>query len=1099
MPGSPVRPATIPGVTPGRGPARSRQGEDSTPRIYRLTPSYDRTAGGSVITLTGDFFIAESDGSTPVVLIGGLPATGVTIVNRNTLTAVAPANTVGLVDVQITNAHGQTSTLEDSFTYLEARIVSVDPNRGPIAGGTTVVIEGVNFLPGATVTFGGVAATGVEYIDSSHYSAITPAHAVGPVVVAVDAATIQGAFYFTLLIAGNDIRRQPGVRIHETMNSAPNTCTFRIDGRSAPPKAASEVSVTDGPKKLFAGIATRVLEEYEENITDLTWNVSAVDYVYWLNRRRPFGNYVCKSITSIAKDLITRYAPWATTNHVQANLPSVSISFNGTEDFAACLSRMVRMMGGGQWKMDYDKDLHLFRKVRSGQVSVVGMVFAVPDIKLPETSIGLSLGAGNAMEASLSSVLISNGSRGGVWAAYFSTLVYSNGIESAPSLLSNPLYIEGNRYIHLEDIPTGAPIGSLTVTKRNIYCVFIRGGAALKTFPVGHIPDNSTTSTDIPGNSISIAGVRFSAKMPNTAPAPAPTGGISVDESNLSVGQARYNRATLAYVNTQTTTFTLGMSASYTPGIYMFRATNLYANGTESLPGPASSQIRLPSASSGWGGGKITTSDDYKAIEVRAPAGAPLDGVPVIARKVYGTFLGSSGSSYEPWQSGNSFGWDLIPNNDEDRRTLIISSLGGGSPSGNVPPSTKPIVQCENTTDVGPDLENVDPPEEINDASTTFLRTNPVTTEVDVSQLRNRATIYGVAITVSKTAAVGDTILYVTTTEGQHPIGGAFVIPELGVSVEQVGLSQTAAGDTLMFIKERLPIAIESGTTLRALVSLNDEASQKFMGSIELDENGNPTDGVHEIVIDEPSLVTQLEIISRARAELELFAWPIVNINYSTRDQNSHPGKEVRWNLSHPPIKGTFLIQEVDIDQINEDADLDELAPRFNVRASSLRFDLDDLLMLITQSFPATPTMRGISATSGGGILQAEATITIAGTQLNNGELVTLVPSYGPGTVIVPTTIATSKDNTGGVAYGTGGTAALRWKGQTGVNIASVGLDLNNVRITQNVTSVSAVSTTSDVGTDRDLVLAWATAPVGSTGSSSLKITVSYMIMGTGL
>ncbi len=56
-------------------------------------------------------------------------------------------------------------------------ITSVSPRTGPIEGGTTVIIDGVNFLPGASVTFGGVAAVSITVVSSTRITAVTPSRA----------------------------------------------------------------------------------------------------------------------------------------------------------------------------------------------------------------------------------------------------------------------------------------------------------------------------------------------------------------------------------------------------------------------------------------------------------------------------------------------------------------------------------------------------------------------------------------------------------------------------------------------------------------------------------------------------------------------------------------------------------------------------------------------------------------------------------------------------------------------------------------------------------------------------------------------------------
>src|SRR4029079_2571313 len=62
---------------------------------------------------------------------------------------------------------------------------SVSPSSGAAAGGTSVTISGTGFASGATVTFGGAAATNVNVVGSTTITAVTPAHASGGVNVVV--------------------------------------------------------------------------------------------------------------------------------------------------------------------------------------------------------------------------------------------------------------------------------------------------------------------------------------------------------------------------------------------------------------------------------------------------------------------------------------------------------------------------------------------------------------------------------------------------------------------------------------------------------------------------------------------------------------------------------------------------------------------------------------------------------------------------------------------------------------------------------------------------------------------------------------------------
>lgn len=66
-------------------------------------------------------------------------------------------------------------------------IRSIVPAISPAGGGSTVTINGRRFPAGATVTFGGVAATNVTVANGIKITATIPPHALGPVDVAVSA------------------------------------------------------------------------------------------------------------------------------------------------------------------------------------------------------------------------------------------------------------------------------------------------------------------------------------------------------------------------------------------------------------------------------------------------------------------------------------------------------------------------------------------------------------------------------------------------------------------------------------------------------------------------------------------------------------------------------------------------------------------------------------------------------------------------------------------------------------------------------------------------------------------------------------------------
>jgi len=90
-------------------------------------------------------------------------------------------------------------------TLNTAPIISgISPTSGPTAGGTTVTISGTGFARGATVAFGGTAATNVNVLGSTTITAATPAHTSGLVNVVVtnpggESGTSVNAFTYTVV------------------------------------------------------------------------------------------------------------------------------------------------------------------------------------------------------------------------------------------------------------------------------------------------------------------------------------------------------------------------------------------------------------------------------------------------------------------------------------------------------------------------------------------------------------------------------------------------------------------------------------------------------------------------------------------------------------------------------------------------------------------------------------------------------------------------------------------------------------------------------------------------------------------------------------
>ncbi|MCI0342714.1 MAG: IPT/TIG domain-containing protein [Planctomycetales bacterium] len=144
-----------------------------SPTVTSVSPNVGPTFGGQTVTVTGTNFVSGA-----TVTFGGNLATSVTVVNSTTITCVTPAGT-GSVNVVVTNADGNFGTGIGAYSYTTVGVGSVSPSGGPPAGGTFVTITGWGFAAGATVTFGGSAATSVTVVSSTSITAVTPSGTVG--------------------------------------------------------------------------------------------------------------------------------------------------------------------------------------------------------------------------------------------------------------------------------------------------------------------------------------------------------------------------------------------------------------------------------------------------------------------------------------------------------------------------------------------------------------------------------------------------------------------------------------------------------------------------------------------------------------------------------------------------------------------------------------------------------------------------------------------------------------------------------------------------------------------------------------------------------
>src|SRR5205807_1176960 len=143
------------------------------PAVAGVSPNSGPAGGGTSVVITGTTFTGATG-----VSFGGVAAAGFAVNNAGQITAVSPAGS-GQVDITVTTPAATSGA--DQFTFVTPlpAVGSVNPNTGPLAGGTVVTIGGSNFAPGTPVVTFGATAGSVTAFSATSITVTAPAGAAG--------------------------------------------------------------------------------------------------------------------------------------------------------------------------------------------------------------------------------------------------------------------------------------------------------------------------------------------------------------------------------------------------------------------------------------------------------------------------------------------------------------------------------------------------------------------------------------------------------------------------------------------------------------------------------------------------------------------------------------------------------------------------------------------------------------------------------------------------------------------------------------------------------------------------------------------------------
>ncbi|HUP44532.1 MAG TPA: IPT/TIG domain-containing protein, partial [Thermoanaerobaculia bacterium] len=144
-------------------------------------------------------------------------------------------------------------------------VSSVSPDSGNTGGGASVTITGSAFQTGATVTFGGTAATSVSVVDANTITATTPAHASG----AVDVVVANPDFQSGTLANGFTYVNTPNIP-ENVLATAQTTETSILVTWSESTGATSYQVWRRAPGVVFTQIDTPTTNSYTDTVTSHT-------------------------------------------------------------------------------------------------------------------------------------------------------------------------------------------------------------------------------------------------------------------------------------------------------------------------------------------------------------------------------------------------------------------------------------------------------------------------------------------------------------------------------------------------------------------------------------------------------------------------------------------------------------------------------------------------------------------------------------------------------------------------------------------------------------------------------------------------------------
>jgi len=737
--------------------------------------------------------------------------------------------------------------------------------------------------------------------------------------------------------------RRGSVTIHDVLNDVPNTCQFKIQGTPAPePGMQLRITVnTNTPRLLFNGTLETAELTYEGKPANTVYACSATDDTMRADNRRPFAYYPNLSASTVVADLVARFAPGLTATHVQADLPAVTVAFDGTEGFNGCLRAIAKIVGAYfYWE---DGALHFFLDEPT----------QAPDPLTPTTAT-LSL------DPPIASTVDDSQIRTRVYGRGWGTTLLADlaAGESTLPVANSTLFTASGGAVIVSRTADGSP------TDRLAYTSLITDGPGTIVGP-GVTPTVAPVPTAVAGAGLGLGTYQYAftfvtasgESLPSPVGTVATSGGVANPTGTVTVRNDPTGNPYYPHT-TATNNSPIGQFQYYS---YAYSTKTSYVDASE-----------------------LTWFSQYPASITTVSNNDPLN--PTQAANVVVTIPCSPDARvktiwvYQYTAAGGSV-WRPTTVIDNIVGTGTVSYRNAGTPTTGTAPTANTTPGAQAVTVAGIAL---------GPSATTARKL--YRTPVNGSALKLQQTIANNTATTAATDTTADGSLGATAPAGdtsglQQPSGsvlpgstsilttggalpaagwmlttGGAVIRYTGISGNTLtGVPATGSGAILTAISYGSALvpapalvgvtgntmALPRGARVHIFVQRDDPVAQAAAAARESTATYT-ADGIHEhLIVDERR--AEASLTARCNADLALFSAPLATVSYASRDVKTKSGKPIDVNLPALPIVATLVIQDVTISELDI---ADGLAPRFTTTASSVKFSLEDLLRRMAALLP---------------------------------------------------------------------------------------------------------------------------------------------------